>query len=1582
MDRPLRRSARLNKNEVSADQEIRPDDQQPRVPCSDRSSSARSSAATMRRLAEARAARELAELEERRLETEQRHLEEQRQLEQRRLEEQRQLEQRRLEAERARIEAGLEEEKAQIEVEEVEKASSRASLSRVEKASSRASLSRVVHWLNQNHSPKPEANRSDKLLGRLSARDLPTFSGDALEWLRFKHAFESTTRIGQYSEDENVARLQRCLRGEAWETVAARIITVSSAQEIMKTLEMRFGRPDLIVQKIIGEIKKIPKLSGSRTELVTLATKVSNCLAAITATNCSDYLYSPDLVMEIVNKLTENLVYRWIDYSVTQDAARRPKLAALSDYLMREAELVCKAGVMEPQLKTKTFSSGFGRHPVLAMVDDYSDSGAANATNDYSDSGAANATNMASINAVSFQKRGGQTDTTRPYCPFCEKDGHDLNSCSPFSSRSVDERWDWICNKKLCFKCFSPKHRRERCRSRRQCATCSRGHHTLLHREDWLNWTKSKRSNGDNDKTTETTANLWTKPEQEGRRYVGVLPVNVEGPAGSVRTCVMIDGGSTISLIDSRLAEKIGAEGPRVNLNLQGAVGETKRENDSLAVAVTLHTSTGSFYLPKIRTVDSLRLPTQKVDRKLIESCLHLQDVPLEEYDGYPEILIGQDYLQLILIRENREGRANEPVASRTNLGWVLHGFVSSSCKVNKEFTNHLHHSEADVELHELVNDYFRVDSLGVKHEENDKFSPGEQRAMSILDAKTRKIGDRWETGLLWRSDDVALPENKGSAVQRLKVIERMMDVDPAFSIDYSKQVDNLLEKHYAEEVHETLAGPRLWYLPHFGVRNPSKPGKLRLVHDARAETKGISLNTELLAGPDLLNSLVGVLFRFRERAVAVTGDIKEMFMRVKINEEDQKSQLFLWRGMNRDQPPRTYKMTSMIFGAKSSPCTATYIIRKNADQYAESHPRAVIAIKRRHYVDDYCDSVDTVELVADVTAIHIAGGFEIRGFVSNKSECLPEPTETPSVSLLQTESSQRTLGMIWKPQKDALGFDLSFKKLEADIVDGSQKPTKRQMLKVIMSVFDPLGFLGPLLIRGKILLQQLWRSGVKWDELIGDTFTRTWSEFLIDLKSCEEFMVPRCYGFSAFDQFQLHVFVDASEQAFSAVAYLRRHNGEVAFAAGKCRVAPLKLITIPRLELQAALMGARLGATVQREHDLNIVDRFFWTDSRVVWHWLQNNPQDKKSFVSNRISEIRELSNSDEWKWLPGELNVADEATRAKRHDTTKLKWTTGPDFLKLTEDRWPKITPPTILDDIEYTMATRTRPAMPLPDINRFSRWLRLIRASANVILFVERLRNKSRVSLESRHMDRAEQLWIIQSQHESFGEDIARIETNKPIEKCSKLKNLCSYIDDSGVLRLKGRARVVQDVDTGTLDPVLLDGKHQYTRLMIRHYHEKAFHGNTETVVNDLRQKYWVINLRSTVKAVQHSCLICRQRKSQPLHPPTGDLPLARLAHHHRVFAHCGLDYFGPMTVTIGRRHEKRYGALFTCMTTRAVHIELAGSLTTDSAIMALRRMMNRRGNPKVIYSDNGTNFRGANTELKRVLKEVDQSEVSKI
>ncbi|KAI5630913.1 hypothetical protein NE865_16373 [Phthorimaea operculella] len=405
---------------------------------------------------------------------------------------------------------------------------------------------------------------------------------------------------------------------------------------------------------------------------------------------------------------------------------------------------------------------------------------------DDSSVGAPTTTNEASVNAV-FSEAPRESDAPRPHCPYCEKN-HDLEGCSLFNCLSTNEKWEWICKKKLCFKCFSSKHRRERCRSKRQCSKCARGHHTLLHREDWVNWTKSKQSHDKDDKTTETTANLWTKPEQTGRRYVGVLPVTVEGPSGSIRTCLMIDGGSTISLIDSHLANEIGAEGPRINLNLQGAVGEAKRENDSHSVSVTLHMSTGSFHLPKIRTVDSLRLPTQKVDKKLIDSCLHLQDVPIEEYDGCPEILIGQDYLQLILIRENREGRPNEPVASRTNLGWVLHGFVSSCCKVNKEFSNHIHHSEADNELHELVKDYFRVDSLGVKHNDHNKFSPDEQRALNILDTKSIKIGNKWETGLLWRSDDVTLPDNKKSAIQRLNIIEKMMDADPAFAADYSKQ--------------------------------------------------------------------------------------------------------------------------------------------------------------------------------------------------------------------------------------------------------------------------------------------------------------------------------------------------------------------------------------------------------------------------------------------------------------------------------------------------------------------------------------------------------------------------------------------------------------------------------------------------------------------------------------------------------------------------------------------------------------------------------------------------------------------------
>ena len=1523
-----------------------------------RSQHSRTSAASQLRLLEARAAREEAELERQRLEVQREHLEQEKrqrlEAQREQLEQEKRLEEKRLAAEKALIRARLQEEIALLD----------NSSSTSTKKSHISDLSRVrtERWVEDSTSAqvvgkkllgRPSAKDlptcapvvGEKLLGRLSAKDLPTFSGDPLDWLRFKNAYETTTKIGQYSDQENVSRLQRCLHGQAWEAVAARLITATSAAQVMKILEMRFGRPDLILNKLIGEMKRLPKLTGTGSEIVTLATKVDNCVAAIQATGHVSYLYSPELVTEIISKMTESIYLRWMDFTVNLDSYE-PRLPALAKYLMKEADCICRSGTIDMIQKVGrlTCPSGTKRPLLLTTAEENS--------------------NDAAVNVVSEHQE--------KKCPFCEKEGHLLDNCTLFKNEDVNKRWVWICQKRLCFKCLSSRHRRDRCKSKKKCATCKAGHHSLLHRHDWTNNCQTEKK-----ENSETTANIWANDRK--KIYLKVLPVTIEGPVGSVHTYALLDEGSTVTLVESHIAEEVGATGPQDKLNLQGAVGE---ENNILSrtVTLTIRTEENVHSLDHVRTVDNLTLPNYVVTKEQLAQYEHLKGIPLHVFSGRPKLLIGQDNWHLIISREIREGKKNEPVASRTQLGWVLHGFSSSITKSNfPSFSFHLHQ---DDDLHELVKDYFRLDSIGVKYEDHPKHSKSleERRALDILQTKTKRIGDRWETGLLWRADDVELPDNKRNAEHRLRIIEKMMDADSNFAADYTKQVENMLEKNYAEEVYRPVTGKRIWYLPHFGVRNPNKPGKLRLVFDAKAETKGISLNSELLAGPDLLNSLLGVLFKFRERAVAVTADIREMFLQVKIIEEDQNAQCFLWRGMERKKPPRTYKMTSMTFGAKSSPCTATYILRHNAEDYAHSHPRSVEAIKRRHYVDDYLDSVEDEDemkqLVNDVIMIHKAGGFEIRGWASNRPNVLPTQSSDSSINLLQqTDTVERTLGLNWKPGPDVLGFDLSFKKIDKEVVQGMRRPTKREMLRVVMSIFDPLGLLSPFIIRGKIILQFIWRSGIQWDEQLDEKAAQAWFLWLQDLQKCRFISIPRCYGFRSMNGFQLHVFVDASEQAYAAVAYLRRDN-EVAFVAAKCRVAPLKSSTIPRLELQAALMGTRLGVAIEREHGIVIDRRFFWTDSQTVWQWI-NNPRKNKTFISNRLSEINDLTQPKEWRWLPGQLNVADEATRGKSMNPEKSRWLLGPEFLRLQEDYWPK---PLDKEDLEEkdniekdNILLTVEKSEKIIDDTRFSQWRRLIRSLSWALLFIDRCRRLCR-NLTPDYERRAEISIMRQAQTESFHDDIVTIKRGLNISPSSRLGFLNPYIDETGLLRAKSRLEAASDLPLDLKMPVILDGRHYVTRLIIESMHRKLRHYSTETLINEIRQIYYILRLRGTVKLIITRCVTCKKIRARCEQPMMAGLPSSRLHHHCRPFTYCGVDLFGPMLVTIGRRTEKRWAALFTCFSIRAVHIELVSSLSTDSTILAIRRMAARRGYPKQMFSDNGTNFRGADKELQRTLREI--------
>lgn len=227
--------------------------------------------------------------------------------------------------------------------------------------------------------------------------------------------------------------------------------------------------------------------------------------------------------------------------------------------------------------------------------------------------------------------------------------------------------------------------------------------------------------------------------------------------------------------------------------------------------------------------------------------------------------------------------------------------------------------------------------------------------------------------------------------------------------------------------------------------------------------------------------------------------------------------------------------------------------------------------------------------------------------------------------------------------------------------------------------------------------------------------------------------------------------------------------------------------------------------------------------------------------------------------------------------------------------------------------------------------------------------------------------------------FANEKNRLANGKVVDKQSKLHQLTPILDEQLVIRIGGRIENAADTEYDVKNPIILNGKCPYTNLLIRHYHEQANHFGHNTVLNELRQRYHIIGAKVTLRKISFQCVKCKIMRGKPGSTIMGQLPDYRLAGKCPAFTYTGVDYFGPMLVKVGRRLQKRYGVLFTCMVYRAVHIEIAYSLTTDSCIMALRKFIARRGCPQKMFSDNGTNLKGADMELKKSLAELDENKI---
>ena len=813
----------------------------------------------------------------------------------------------------------------------------------------------------------------------------------------------------------------------------------------------------------------------------------------------------------------------------------------------------------------------------------------------------------------------------------------------------------------------------------------------------------------------------------------------------------------------------------------------------------------------------------------------------------------------------------------------------------------------------------------------------------------------------------------------------------------------DIITRGDAEKVpEEELNNHPVWYIPHHGVYHPQKPGKIRVVFDCSARYQDTSLNDHLLTGPELTNSVVGVLCRFRKGPVAVMCDVERMFHQFHVRPEDQDYLRFLWwENGDLDSLPSVFRMKVHLFGAASSPGCANFGLKHLADQGQDQVRQDTVKfIKDNFYVDDGLVSVtsdaEAIQLIKEARQLCSTGKLRLHKFVSNSNNVLKSiPKEECAESVKDLDMAlgeplmERALGVQWCVFSDDFQFRVTVK----------QRPlTRRGVLSTVASIYDPLGFLAPFVLLGKQILQQMCRDKVGWDEPLPEELRTQWESWLQDLQKLSNIKIRRCYipaNFTDVKQYELHHFSDASITGYGECSFLRavNTNGQVhcSLVMGKARVAPTKITTVPRLELSAAVLAARTSAMLRNELEIDDLKEYFWTDSKVVLGYINNDARRFHVFVANRIQRIKSTTDPEQWQYVKSEDNPADHGSRGLVADQlVSSNWFTGPDFLWKEElpsgdnkvgevsDNDPELRKVQVL-------STEVKEDRTLLDrLSRFSDWKRAVKAIACLKRCAKQIKGlKPKITEATNVEERQEaELFIIKLvQREAFSGEIKSIEQCKevrPKDKTNKLYKLSPFVDRHGVLRVGGRL-MRSSLHPHVKHPAILPKASHVSSLLIKHYHQKVRHQGRGITVNELRSNgIWVVGCNSAVASHIYKCTTCRKYRRSTQDPKMADLPEDRME-MTPPFTYCGIDCFGPFYVKEARKELKKYGLLFTCMCSRAIHIEMLDDLTTDAFINALRAFIAIRGNVRQLRCDQGTNFVGAKTEFMNAMKDLNQEQL---
>ncbi|XP_052748152.1 uncharacterized protein LOC128200074 [Galleria mellonella] len=1053
-------------------------------------------------------------------------------------------------------------------------------------------------------------------------------------------------------------------------------------------------------------------------------------------------------------------------------------------------------------------------------------------------------------------------------CSMCNNGDHlQLYQCTTFKSLPVEQRFEFIKNKRACINCLSMSHTVSRCNSSHYCKMCNKQHHTLLHKTSLSNKLNNRKqpftppscshallaapSVSTAEVPAHTLCNCPAHPPLAVTPPIAQLP-----PPTQLTPCVnnqvslcarahVINNNNTIllstaqinvlndckqklnvrCLIDNASQNHIVTTACCKRLNLKpiplnvhtsikgiGSASQTVRGWVPLCVS-----SKNNLYN---YTIDALvvdviteNMPSVMIDATIISSLLNIPLAdPLWHTPGQIELVLGAQLFPYLLLG-GKIIAPPAPAAIETVFGYILIGEVASTADSDTApaSSTFLICSEQETQndnLDKTLCKFWELEEVPSKR----FMSPEETECEQIYcDTISRDSTGKYCTSLPFSKDPSILGDSRSVATRRLLSLERKLK-DPVLRASYNEIIQEYLINDYLSEVLPTSNEyGKGYYIPHHPViRNDKETTKLRIVLDASAKCHNdISLNDILHTGPNLQADILILLLNFRLFPIALTADIKQMYLRIEVRKEHRKYQKILYR-FNSTEPIREFQFNRVAFGLRCSPYLAMRTVRQLAEDERTGYPRAADVATNELYMDDLATSVSTfkegVVLSRELIALFKEGGFHLTKWASNSVDLLSAVPESNRTAInFSNNDSIKILGLKWLPSEDVFTFSTCS-------ID--EKCTKRTILSAIARLWDVLGFAAPVILFAKLLIQELWIQHIGWDDAPPMDIQTNFHNFIQQLKHLSSLKIPRHVNVEVGCTTNIVAFSDASMKAYGCVVYLHVTDPigkvHVALVCAKSKVAPTKTVTLARLELCAAVLMSKLVKLVLDTYNsrININKIFAFSDSQIALSWIHSSPHRWNVFVSNRVAKCQENLASSHFYYVNTTDNPSDCLSRGLLPDQliSHPLWWHGPVWLQRPLAEWP--------------------------------------------------------------------------------------ISPFKPV------------------------------------------------------------------------------NSRSVIKQRVHSCNKCFKASPSSKAPKMADLPPYRVR-ETKAFVHTGVDYAGPIKITLrrhrGQKSQKAYICLFICLVTKAVHIELATDLSSDIFISAFKRFISRRGPVSCLYSDNGTNFVGAKAQL---------------